>query len=56
MTVRTHEGTSADSAAENVLRKQLTPLEEARAVQAMLDEGYTLDGAADRARAGAAHS
>ena len=29
-----------------VTRKQLTPLEEARAVQAMLDEGYTLDGAA----------
>jgi ParB-like chromosome segregation protein Spo0J len=24
----------------------VTPLEEARAVQAMLDEGYTLDGAA----------
>ncbi len=44
--VRGHEGSSADSAAENVTRKQLTPLEEARAVQAMLDEGYTLDGAA----------
>ena len=44
--VREHEGSSADSAAENVTRKQLTPLEEARAVQAMLDEGYTLDGAA----------
>ena len=29
-----------------VTRKQLTPLEEAKAVQAMLDEGYTLDGAA----------
>ena len=30
----------------SVTRKQLTPLEEARAVQAMLDEGYTPDGAA----------
>jgi ParB/RepB/Spo0J family partition protein len=46
VTLRTQEGTTADSAAENVLRKQLTPLEEARAVQAMLDDGYTLDGAA----------
>ena len=44
--VRDHEGSSADSASENVVRKQLTPLEEARAVQAMLDEHYTLDGAA----------
>jgi ParB/RepB/Spo0J family partition protein len=44
--VRDKEGSSADSAAENVARKQLTPLEEAKAVQAMLDEGYTLDGAA----------
>lgn len=44
--VRQHEGSSADSAAENITRKQLTPLEEARAVQAMLDEGYTADGAA----------
>lgn len=44
--MREQEGSSADSAAENVTRKQLTALEEARAVQAMLDEGYTLDGAA----------
>jgi ParB/RepB/Spo0J family partition protein len=44
--VRDHDGSSADSAAENVTRKQLTPLEEARAVNAMLDEGYTHDGAA----------
>jgi ParB/RepB/Spo0J family partition protein len=44
--VREHAGSSADSAAENVTRKQLTPLEEARAVQAMLDEGYTPDGVA----------
>lgn len=41
-----HEGSSADSAAENVTRKQLTALDEARAVQAMLVEGYTADGAA----------
>ena len=44
--VRNHEGSTADSAAENVNRKALTPLEEARAVQAMFDEGYTADGAA----------
>ncbi|HLB21089.1 MAG TPA: ParB/RepB/Spo0J family partition protein [Solirubrobacteraceae bacterium] len=46
ITSREQEGSSADSAAENVVRKQLSPLEEARAVQHMLDEGYTLDGAA----------
>lgn len=46
ITLRQHEGTSADSAAENVVRKALTPLEEAHAVKSMLDEGYTLDGAA----------
>jgi ParB/RepB/Spo0J family partition protein len=46
ITLREHDGSSADSAAENVMRKQLSPLEEARAVQHMLDEGYTLDGAA----------
>jgi len=46
ITLREQDGTSADSAAENVVRKQLSPLEEARAVQHMLDEGYTLDGAA----------
>jgi ParB/RepB/Spo0J family partition protein len=46
VTLRDHEGSSADSAAENIVRKQLTPLEEARAVQSMLDEGYTLEGAA----------
>lgn len=46
VTVREEEGSTADRAAENVVRKQLTPLEEARAVQAMLDEGYTLDGSA----------
>ncbi len=46
VTVRADEGSSADSAAENVVRKQLSPLEEARAVRHMLDEGFTLDGAA----------
>lgn len=47
ITYRDQDGSSADSAAENILRKQLSPLEEARAVQNMLDEGYTLDGAAE---------
>jgi ParB/RepB/Spo0J family partition protein len=46
VTIREQERSSADSAAENVVRKQLSPLEEARAVAHMLDEGYTLDGAA----------
>jgi ParB/RepB/Spo0J family partition protein len=46
ITLREQDGSSADSAAENVMRKQLSPLEEARAVKHMLDEGYTLDGAA----------
>jgi ParB/RepB/Spo0J family partition protein len=46
ITLREQDGSSADSAAENVVRKQLSPLEEARAVQNMLDEGFTLDGAA----------
>jgi ParB/RepB/Spo0J family partition protein len=46
ITIREQDGSSADSAAENVLRKQLSPLGEARAIQHMLDEGYTLDGAA----------
>jgi ParB/RepB/Spo0J family partition protein len=46
ITLREQDGSSADTAAENVMRKQLSPLEEARAVKHMLDEGYTLDGAA----------
>jgi len=46
VTLRDYEDSAADSAAENVVRKQLSPLEEARAVRHMLDEGYTLDGAA----------
>ena len=40
------EGTSGDQGAENVLRKTLTPLEEARAVEKMLADGYSVDGAA----------
>ena len=40
------EGASGDQGAENVLRKTLTPLEEARAVEKMLADGYTIDGAA----------
>jgi ParB/RepB/Spo0J family partition protein len=40
------EGRSGDQGAENVLRKQLTPLEEARQVEKMLGDGYTVDGAA----------
>jgi ParB/RepB/Spo0J family partition protein len=40
------EGTSGDQGAENILRKQLTPLEEARQVEKMLGDGYTVDGAA----------
>jgi ParB/RepB/Spo0J family partition protein len=39
-------GSSGDQGAENVLRKTLTPLEEARAVEKMLADGYTIDGAA----------
>ena len=44
--VRTGDGASGDQAAENVMRKQLTPLEEARAVGKMLADGFTADGAA----------
>jgi ParB/RepB/Spo0J family partition protein len=40
------QGVSGDQGAENVLRKTLTPLEEARAVEKMLADGYTVDGAA----------
>jgi ParB/RepB/Spo0J family partition protein len=40
------EGRSGDQGAENILRKQLTPLEEARQVEKMLGDGYTADGAA----------
>ena len=37
----------ADRAVENIARKQLNPYEEARAVKAMLDRGFTEAGAAD---------
>src|SRR3954463_808205 len=40
------EGASGDQGAENVLRKQLTPLEEARPVETLLGDGYTVEGAA----------
>lgn len=45
--LRESAGTSADGAAENILRKGLSPLEEARAVQRMFDEGFTVDGTAE---------
>lgn len=44
--VRFQYGESADRAAENIVRQDLDPLEEARAVQAMLEQGYTPAGAA----------
>jgi ParB/RepB/Spo0J family partition protein len=44
--LRESEGTSADGAAENILRKGLSPLEEARAVKRMFDEGFSADGTA----------
>jgi ParB/Sulfiredoxin domain len=47
VTVREQDATSADTAAENIVRKQLSPLGEARAVGAMLNDGLTLDGAAE---------
>lgn len=40
-----HHGAGA-AAAENILRQQLSPAEEAEAIQRMLDAGYTSDGAA----------
>lgn len=40
------EGAAGDQGAENTLRKNLTPLEEARAARKILDEGYSPDGAA----------
>lgn len=47
VTFRERERVSADTAAENVVRKQLNSLQKARAVGAMLAEGFTLDGAAE---------
>ena len=45
--VRDVETEEADRAVENITRKQLNPYEEARAVRAMLDRGFTEQGAAD---------
>lgn len=47
VTVREQDATSADTAAENIVRKQLSPLGEAGAVGAMLNDGLTLDGTAE---------
>jgi ParB/RepB/Spo0J family partition protein len=44
--VREAESEDADRAVENIARKQLTALEEARAVRAMLQQGLSEDGAA----------
>jgi len=45
VTLREQDASSGEAAAENILRKDLSPLGEARAVAQMLDDGYTLDGA-----------
>jgi ParB/RepB/Spo0J family partition protein len=39
-------GVAGAAAAENIMRQQLAPAEEAEAIQRMLDVGYTSDGAA----------
>jgi ParB/RepB/Spo0J family partition protein len=44
--VRSAEAEHSERAAENIVRGQLNPYEEARAVAAMLEDGYTQDGAA----------
>jgi len=44
---RERDGSSGDTGAENILRKELTPLGEARAIADMLEEGYTRQGAAE---------
>jgi ParB/RepB/Spo0J family partition protein len=44
--VRSANAEHSDRAAENIVRSQLNPYEESRAVAAMLDDGYTQDGAA----------
>ncbi|MCW2985515.1 MAG: hypothetical protein JWR63_3085, partial [Conexibacter sp.] len=44
--VREAESEDADRAVENIARKQLNPYEEAKAVRAMLDRGFSEDGAA----------
>lgn len=45
--LRTAETAEADAAIENVSRSQLTALEEGRAIKALIDNGYTAEGAAD---------
>jgi ParB/RepB/Spo0J family partition protein len=44
--IRGAEGEHSERAAENIVRTQLNPREEARALQAMLDSGLSEDGAA----------
>lgn len=44
---REEDRSSGDTAAENIVRKDLTPLGEANAIAAMLEEGYTPQGAAE---------
>jgi ParB/RepB/Spo0J family partition protein len=44
--LRDAETEHTDRAVENIVRKQLNPYEEAKAVRAMLDDGLTEDGAA----------
>ncbi len=44
--VRQADGEDVDRAVENIARKQLNPYEEAKAVRAMLDRGFSEDGAA----------
>jgi ParB family chromosome partitioning protein len=44
--VRSGDGEHSERAAENIVRTQLNPYEEARAVAAMLANGLTEDGAA----------
>jgi ParB/RepB/Spo0J family partition protein len=44
--VRSADAEHSERAAENIVRSQLNPYEEAKAVAAMLDRGYTEDGAA----------
>jgi ParB/RepB/Spo0J family partition protein len=46
VTIRDQDGTSADHAAENILRLNLSPLGEAHAVARMLADGFTPAGAA----------
>lgn len=44
---RKQEATTGDTAAENIVRKDLTPLGEAHAIAGMLEDGYTPQGAAE---------